>query len=204
MMLLGVGGTWLGEALEMLSPSTVGSTHLLAWMLYFLIFVIFVDVITGWGKGLYSGMLDSAKNHQGYIRKGGLVVMAISAVAIDLLFSIVLVYLGMGSMTFMGLNVVEAPVVSGFIILWMTLGEILSIIENVGAMGIVLPKFVQEGLNRLHDDINNGDIDIKSKVKLDSDGNTVIENKMKVPSEVESKAKKPKGKEEDSDGSSKE
>ena len=107
-------------------------------------------------------------------------------------------------MTFMGLNVVEAPVVSGFIILWMILGEVLSIMENVGAMGITLPRFVQEGLSRLHDDINNGDIDIKSKVKLDSDGNTVIENKMKVPSEVESKAKKPKGKEEDGDGSSKE
>lgn len=157
------------------------ATHVIAWLFYILFFMIVIDIITGWMKGIYEGNLDSAKNHRGYVRKLALVTTATVTIALDFIVSTVLFYMGMGDITVFGFYVVEVPLLSAIVLIWMMLGEVLSVLENLGAMNVRLPKFVEGALNRLQDNIDQGNINIKSQVRKDEKGNIVIENQMRVP-----------------------
>lgn len=145
-----------------------------------LITLVGTDVLTGWLKGWHQGDLDSAKNFRGYIRKATILLLAILGVVLDIAVAGTLLFLGMDNLTVFGLNLVSMPLVASIMLIWLNLGEILSILENLSAMGIRMPKFLEEGIKRIYNRVDEGDIDIKSVVKRGKDG-TVIQNTMKVP-----------------------
>lgn len=173
--------TWLGAMLGSIMTNSGAATHVIAWLFYVLFFMIVLDIITGWMKGIYEGNLDSAKNHRGYIRKLVLITTATMTIALDFIVSTILYYMGMGDITVFGFYIVEVPLLSAIVLIWMMLGEVLSILENMGAMNVRLPKFIENALSRLQSDIDEGNINIRSQVRKDKEGNIVIENQMKVP-----------------------
>lgn len=183
--------TWLGNILEHVFYNSQGGTHIVAWLFYILFFMIVIDIITGWMKGIYNGNLDSSRNHRGYVRKLVLIIVASMTIAMDFIAQTMLFYLGMGDFTVMGFILAEVPLVSIIVLSWLLLGEVLSILENMGAVGVRFPRFIEKALNRLSKQIDEGEVNIQSVLKQDKEGNTVIENTMTLP--VETKRKKEDG-----------
>jgi len=173
---------FIGELMATLSGV---QGQFLAFMMGLLIILITIDVITGWSKGIYTGNLDSAKNFRGYIRKTTLVLLAFLGIILDVAVSAVLIFLGAADVSFMGLNFVNAPIIGGILLVWLSLGEVLSILENMSVLGVRMPKFLEDAVKRINNNIDKGEVDIKSVVKKDNEGKTVIQNTMKIKNKKE-------------------
>jgi toxin secretion/phage lysis holin len=98
-----------------------------------LLVFIALDIITGITKGFYDKALRSRKMSQGMIRKAMIFVVLIIANMIDIAM-------------FGGMPVVKSSVLSFYIGM-----EGLSILENLGQMGVPLPSFVKKYLLVLRD-----------------------------------------------------
>jgi len=123
---LGLSTTLMGTILTFLFGTW---TPLMGVLLVF----IALDIITGITKGFYDKALRSIKMSQGMIRKAMIFVVLIIANMIDIAM-------------FDGLAVVKSAVLSFYIGM-----EGLSVLENLGQMGVPLPAFVKKYLLVLRD-----------------------------------------------------
>ena len=98
-----------------------------------LLVLIALDIITGITKGFYDKALRSRKMHQGMIRKAMIFAVLILANMIDISL-------------FGGLPVAKTGILSFYIGM-----EGLSILENLGQMGVPLPAFIKKYLLVLRD-----------------------------------------------------
>lgn len=138
-----------------------------------LIILISTDVLTGWLKGWHQGDLDSARNFRGYIRKAIILLLAILGIVLDIAVAGTLLFLGMDDLTVFGLNLVSMPLVASIMLIWLNLGEVLSILENLSSVGVRMPKFLEEGIKRIYNRVDEGEVNIKSIVKKDENGTTM-------------------------------
>lgn len=142
-------------------------------MFFVLILFITADIISGWLKGWHTGKLDSAKNFKGYIRKVTIILLALLAVALDLVVAVILLFLQMDNVTMLGLNIAEIPLIAVIMLGWLLSGELLSIIENMSEMGVRMPKFLEKGIRRVNNNIDEGNINVKTVAKKSSKEVTV-------------------------------
>lgn len=95
-----------------------------------LLVMIVLDYLTGMGKSYVSGTLNSNKGLKGIVKKLGLLVLVAVSQVVDVLLNM-------------------SGVVRTFIIYYIVANEGLSILENLGKMGIIVPKFLVEKLEQL-------------------------------------------------------
>lgn len=95
-----------------------------------LLIMIVLDYLTGMGKSYVSGTLNSNRGLKGIIKKLGLLVLVAVAQVVDTLLNM-------------------AGVVRTFIIYYIVANEGLSILENLGKMGIIVPQFLIDKLEQL-------------------------------------------------------
>ena len=101
-----------------------------------LLVMIVLDYLTGMGKSYVSGTLNSNKGLKGIIKKLGLLVLVAVSQVVDVLLNM-------------------SGVVRTFIIYYIVANEGLSILENLGKMGIIVPKFLVEKLEQLKEGEDN-------------------------------------------------
>lgn len=177
--------TKLGLFLGTLFASMTFGPHLIAYLFYLLLLMVAADIITGWGKGMYNGNLNSAKNHRGYIRKATILLLAVLWIAIDFVVSYVMLSIGMDDFTAFGFSIVEVPLLSGIMLVYYIIGEFLSVAENLEAMGAPIPSFIKRIIKTTQQRIDEGDLDIKVNTKTGKDGKKELEVKIKKPSDEE-------------------
>ena len=104
-----------------------------AWHISLTILLVFmaIDLVTGVMKGAYQGKLRSAVGYKGMIRKGGIFVVIILANLLDV-------------MTGSGMPVFRTMAVFFYIG-----NEGLSILENLGQMGVKVPKGIASKIEQL-------------------------------------------------------
>lgn len=95
-----------------------------------LIIAMSIDYLTGVGKSYVAGVLNSNKGFKGIVKKLGILCMVALATIIDQLMN-------------------NTGMVRTFIIYYLVANEGLSILENLGAMGIIVPKWLIEKLEQL-------------------------------------------------------
>lgn len=127
-----------------------------------LIILVGADVLTGWLRGWHQGDLDSAKNFRGYVRKATILLLAILGVVLDITVAGTLMFLGMDDLSVFGFSLVSMPLVASIMLIWLNLGELLSILENMSALGVRMPKFLEDAVKRINNNIDKGEVDIKS------------------------------------------
>lgn len=100
-----------------------------------LVFMV-ADIITGVSKGIHTGKLKSAIGYKGFLKKANMMVVIILANMLDML--------------------VNAGVPAfRTVAIWFYIGnEGLSIIENLGAIGVPMPNKVKKAIEALQNEDN--------------------------------------------------
>ena len=125
-------------------------------MFFLLLTLIFFDIITRWLKAFYIGDLNSAKNFKGYIRKTTIILIVFLFFAIDVVLLKGMLFLNIEQFSILGIQVKGVPFITIGLIVWTSLGELLSIIENLGHTGIKIPKFIKRFIRDLQENIDEG------------------------------------------------
>lgn len=128
--------------------------------LQFLLIVMFLDIATGVMKSLYlksektdSGAFSSKIFIRGMLRKGGCLAVIIVAVQIDAIFI----------QTGTPIDIAFFGSVRNAVILFFWLGEVVSILENCGEMGMKLPKPLMKFLDVLSDKLQEDEDEDEDK-----------------------------------------
>ena len=108
-----------------------------------------IDYITGSALAAKEGEWSSAKAREGLWHKAGSILAVIVAAIADLLIRVIIVLLPI-TMPF-EYTVFLCPVV----LVWYTLTELGSIVENVGGMGAPVPGFLKNIIAALHDSVED-------------------------------------------------
>ena len=106
-----------------------------------LIAVIIIDYITGMVSAYINAELSSRKGIVGILKKLGYFALVCVGIAIDYILYVGLEQLGVNNNVTMifGLLVTE----------WLIINELISILENLGRIGVPLPVFLIKIVNRL-------------------------------------------------------
>lgn len=106
-----------------------------SWSTSITILIVFmiIDFITGVMKGAYLGKLRSAVGYKGMIRKAVIMIVIIIAHLLDVLVS------------------EGAPVFRTIAVYFYVGNELLSIIENIGLMGVPIPAHLEKYIEQLSD-----------------------------------------------------
>ena len=108
-----------------------------------------IDYITGSALAAKEGAWNSAKAREGLWHKMGSILAVIVAAIADLLFRVIIGHLPI-TMPF-EYTVFLCPVV----LVWYTLTELGSIVENVGSMGAPVPTFLKNIIATLHSSVED-------------------------------------------------
>lgn len=142
---------------------------LLSWLCV----AIALDIITGFCKGLIDKRLRSRKMSEGMIRKAMIFVVIIIANMADSSLS---PSLGAVSPELAGLPVMRTGVIIFYLVM-----ELTSISENLGQMGVKLPKFLTDYLEVLRQKNEIGQAPVKEVeqivVKEENGDETVLKTK---------------------------
>lgn len=109
------------------------------WHISLTVLAIFllIDMITGIMKALVTKKMDSKIGYKGFIRKAGIMLVIIIANLLDLLTGYEFLFRNIAILFYIGL-------------------ESLSIVENMGHIGVPLPKMITKYLKQLSQQGNKG------------------------------------------------
>lgn len=118
--------------------------------------LILLDVLTAWISGGITGTLSSKVNSKGYLKK---VIMLVSLIAFGLVDLITI-----GAINNFGLSTVQVgsyilgstPIFTLVVLTWLSLGEMLSILENLERSGVNMPQFITKLLQATRKNMNDG------------------------------------------------
>ena len=103
-----------------------------------LVFIV-IDYLTGLGKGYVSSTLNSQVGLKGIVKKLGILSLVVVATLLDRMMG-------------------DSGLIRTVIIYYLAANEGLSILENLGAMTVVVPEFLKNKLEQLTDSAEKGDI----------------------------------------------
>ncbi|WMJ24369.1 phage holin family protein [Paludicola sp. MB14-C6] len=116
-------------------------------LLLFLLIAIIVDYISGMVAASVQGKLNSKKGIKGILKKLGYVFAVIVALIADELIIVITAKFGVQ---------LAATATCGLLTtIWLTLNELLSILENIGRMGVPLPKKLKQVIELLKDTVDD-------------------------------------------------
>ncbi|MGL5647428.1 MAG: phage holin family protein [Clostridium sp.] len=107
--------------------------------LQILLMAVILDYFSGMLKAFYLGEVSSKKGYKGLVKKVGIFFVVIVAQMADML---------------LGLLVFRSA-----ICLFFSANEMISVLENVGSMGIPIPAFLKDKLAQVKSESDEKDID---------------------------------------------
>lgn len=129
-----LAGSIIGNELEMMSPAMI-----------LLIFLMIVDYISGMLASKKEAVehpnnkkygWSSKKSIMGIYKKVGYILTILVAIGTDYIL-----YTLLGKM---GIEYSKRIIFGFLVTIWLTINELLSILENAGRMGVQLPKFLMD------------------------------------------------------------
>lgn len=118
-----------------------------------LIIAMVIDYATGMSAAYISSELSSKTGIKGVLKKLGYIALVCVGIIVDYIISSSLSHIGIS---------MPADLIFGLIItIWLIINELISILENLGRLGVPVPDFIMKLINRLK-------ITVESKADSDS------------------------------------
>lgn len=150
------------EILTFVSALVAAELRIISPAIILLIFLMVIDYISGMLASKKEAMehphnkkygWSSRKSIMGIYKKIGYILTVLVAVSTDYL-----IYTLLGKM---GIEYQTKTIFGLLVTVWFVINELLSILENAGRMGVVLPKFLKNILSELQKDIDDYDNELK-------------------------------------------
>ena len=120
--------------------------HVLMIPLCVMIAVMLLDYISGMAAAWSQKTLNSRCGVMGIIKKVGYIALVAVGIAVDYLITSALINVGIS----LQVNYCFGMMIS----VWLIINELLSILENLGRLGIPLPDFLVRAVERLRDGVD--------------------------------------------------
>lgn len=114
-----------------------------------LVIVMVLDYISGIIKSYETNTLSSKVGFKGILKKLSYFLVIVISLVIDFILR---------NYTINEINLYY-PIISEIIIVWFIINEIISILENVSAIGVPLPKFILSITSHLKNNLDNINIE---------------------------------------------
>lgn len=111
-----------------------------------LVAVMLLDYVTGMISAKRSGEISSRVGVMGILKKVGYLALVAVGMAVDYLISAALVNIGVN----MPVNYLFGLMV----IIWLIINELISILENLGELGVPMPGFLVNTIKSLKDTVD--------------------------------------------------
>ncbi|WP_255882589.1 MULTISPECIES: phage holin family protein [unclassified Ruminococcus] len=106
-----------------------------------LLTVMLIDYLTGMAAAFFKAELSSKKGIKGIIKKIGYLALVCVGIGVDFIIRFCFEQIGIP---------LEIGMLFGLIItVWLIINELLSILENVGRIGVPVPKTLSKIINKL-------------------------------------------------------
>nr|DAE50958.1 MAG TPA: holin [Caudoviricetes sp.] len=129
------------------------------WLIVAWAFCMAVDYITGSGAAMKQGNWSSARARDGLWHKAGMLFAVIAAGMLDLV-----IWLIVGNIPAITLPWEYTVLICPLVVCWYIVTELGSIVENAGAMGAPVPKFLRKAIAALAEQL-----DSKKETATDAD-----------------------------------
>ena len=107
-----------------------------------LVFVMVTDYISGMASAKKSGELSSSIGIMGIAKKVGYLALVAVGMVVDYLISSALVHVG-----------IEIQINYCFAVIWLIVNELISILENLGELGVPIPDFLRRSIHKIKDGV---------------------------------------------------
>lgn len=135
-----------GHKVEVINNLTLYASKLPFTFIIILVIAIVLDYITGLLRALYERKGNSKTHYTGIIKKIGIIIGVLIGTISDLLLSD------------------NNPIITTMLIIIFVGGECLSIIENLGVMGVSIPPWLKDRLTQVIETVNEEEInEVKNK-----------------------------------------
>ena len=126
------------DVLQALFAGAVGALaayfNVLLLPLCVLVAVMLIDYVTGMAGASYTGKLNSRVGVMGIVKKAGYIALVAVGMVVDYLITSALVSIGIQ----LQINYCFGMIIT----VWLIINELISILENLGEMGVPLPSFL--------------------------------------------------------------
>ena len=110
-----------------------------------LIITMLIDYISGMSKAYINGEWSSKVGFKGIVKKLGYIGVVIVAAVMDWV-----IYSGLKGV---GISIGMSYYLGLIVVIWLLINECISILENLGAIGVPLPGFLIKGIKKLQKNI---------------------------------------------------
>lgn len=112
-----------------------------------LIIMMIVDYISGMSKAYINGEWSSKVGFQGIVKKVGYMGVVIVAAVMDWV-----IYSGLKGV---GVDIKMSYYLGLIVVIWLLINECISVLENLGEIGVPLPTFLIKGIKKLQKNIED-------------------------------------------------
>jgi len=112
-----------------------------------LIITMLIDYISGMSKAYINGEWSSKVGFKGIVKKLGYIGVVIVAAVMDWV-----IYSGLKGV---GISIGMSYYLGLIVTIWLLINECISILENLGSIGVPLPSFLIKGIKKLQKNIED-------------------------------------------------
>lgn len=112
-----------------------------------LVAVMVIDYISGMVSAKKTGELSSRLGVIGILKKVGYLALVAVGMVVDYLISSALLNVGIE----IQINYCFAMI----IVIWLIVNELISILENLGELGVPIPEFLRKSIHKIKDGVEN-------------------------------------------------
>lgn len=112
-----------------------------------LLIMMIVDYISGMSKAYINGEWSSKVGFKGIVKKVGYIGVVIVAAVMDWV-----IYSGLKGV---GVDIKMSYYLGLIVVIWLLINECISVLENLGEIGVPLPTFLIKGIKKLQKNIED-------------------------------------------------
>lgn len=112
-----------------------------------LLIMMIVDYISGMSKAYINGEWSSKVGFKGIVKKVGYIGVVIVAAVMDWV-----IYSGLKGV---GVDIKMSYYLGLIVVIWLLINECISVLENLGDIGVPLPTFLIKGIKKLQKNIED-------------------------------------------------
>ena len=112
-----------------------------------LVAVMVIDYISGMVSAKKTGELSSRLGVIGILKKVGYLALVAVGMVVDYLIS--------SALTQVGINIQINYCFAMIIVIWLIVNELISILENLGEIGVPIPEFLRKSIHKIKDGVEN-------------------------------------------------
>lgn len=112
-----------------------------------LLIMMIVDYISGMSKAYINGEWSSKVGFRGIVKKVGYMGVVIVAAVMD--------WIIYGGLSGIGIDIKMSYYLGLIVTIWLLINECISVLENLGEIGVPLPTFLIKGIKKLQKNIED-------------------------------------------------